>query len=164
MLLFNKINRSKSYNMPDISNEAVHQFWYEYKDPMIYRVISFMEGVENWTLDGDHTLEEAIARLGNALEDIGNIDMQQEDPFIQVATYIKAGRALRLLQCIDIAYPGAASKLLMHAEETSQTSEDVQGLFLRRNIVFERLRLLGRVFSPERLSLVMKALEGDTHG
>jgi intracellular multiplication protein IcmW len=145
--------------MPDLSNEAVHQFWYEYKDPMIYRVISFMEGVENWTLDGDPILEAAMVKLGNVLEDIGNIDLEQEDPFIQVATFIKAGRALRLLQCMDIAYPGAASKLLMHAEETSQTSDDIPGLFLRRNIVFERLRLLGRVFSPEKFSLVLKALE-----
>lgn len=149
--------------MPDLSNEAVHQFWHEYKDPMIYRVISFMEGVENWTLDGDEALESAMAKLGEALEDIGNIDLQQEDQFIQVATYIKAGRALRLLQCMDIAYPGAASKLLMHAEETSQSSDDVPGLFLRRNIVFERLRLLGRVFSPERFTLVLKALEDEEH-
>lgn len=149
--------------MPDLSNEEVHKFWYEYKDPMIYRVISFMEGVETWPLDGDLTLEPAMARLGETLEDIGNIDLQQEDPFIQVATFIKAGRALRLLQCMDIAYPGAASKLLMHAEETSQSSDDIPGLFLRRNIVFERLRLLGRVFSPERFSLVLKALEDD-HG
>jgi intracellular multiplication protein IcmW len=150
--------------MPDISNEAVHQFWFEYPDPMIYRVITFMEGVETWTLDGDPALEAAMTKLGETLENIGNIDLQNEDPFIQVATYIKAGRALRLLQCLDVAYPGAASKLLMHAEETSRTSDDVPGLFLRRNIVFERLRLLGRVFSPERFSLVLKALEDGQHG
>ena len=150
--------------MPDLSNKAVHQFWFDYKDPMIYRVISFMEGVENWTLDNDPILEAAMVKLGETLEDIGNIDLQQEDLFIQVATYIKAGRALRLLQCMDIAYPGAASKLLMHAEESSQGSDDIPGLFLRRNIVFERLRLLGRVFSPERLSLIMKSLEGTEHG
>lgn len=150
--------------MPDLSNEAVHQFWFDYKDPMIYRVISFMEGVENWTLDGEIDLEAAMVKFGDALEAIGNIDLQNEDSFIHVATYIKAGRALRLLQCLDIAYPGAASKLLMHAEETSQTSDDIQGLFLRRNIVFERLRLLGRVFSPERFTLVLKGLEGEDHG
>ena len=31
--------------------------------------------------------------------------------------------------------------------------------FLRRNVVFERLRLLGRVFGEDRLKLVIKALE-----
>lgn len=147
--------------MPDLSNEAVHQFWKDYKDPMIYRVISFMESVEDWTLDDQPELEKAMASLGDTLEDIGNIDLQQEDEFIKVATYIKAGRGLRLLQCMDVAYPGAASKLLMHAEENTQNIEDVPGLFLRRNIVFERLRLLARVFAPERFQLLLKALEED---
>lgn len=145
--------------MPDLSNEACHQFWKEYKDPMIYRVICFMESVEEWTLDGNEDIEEAMKRLGDTLENIGNIDLQQEDDFIKVATYIKAGRGLRLLQCMDVAYPGAASKLLMHAEETTSSSEDVPGLFLRRNIVFERLRLLARVFAPERFQLLLKAME-----
>lgn len=149
--------------MPDLSNKAVHQFWYEYKDPMIYRVISFMEGVEDWTLDGDEKLESAMSRLGEALEDVGNIDLQKEDEFIKIAAYIKAGRALRLLQCMDTAHPGAASKLLMHAEEVSLSTDDMPGLFLRRNIVFERLRLLARVFSADRFALVLKALEYEEH-
>ena len=145
--------------MPDLSEQGAHQFWHAYRDPMIYRVISFMESVENWTLDGDPQLETAMQELGTTLEDVGNIDLQQEDLFIKICAYIKAGRALRLMQAIDTAHPGAASKLLMHAEETTHSNDDVPGLFLRRNIVFERLRLLGRVFAPERLNLVLKALE-----
>ena len=145
--------------MPDLSEQGAHRFWHDYKDPMIYKVISFMESVEDWTLDGNPKLEAAMKKLGDALEDIGGIDLKQEDQFIQVATFIKAGRALRLMQCMDTAHPGAASKLLMHAEEITKSSEDTPGLFLRRNIVFERLRLLGRVFSPARMSLILKALE-----
>jgi intracellular multiplication protein IcmW len=147
--------------MPDLSNATVHSFWHEYPDPMIYRVISFMEGVEDWTLDGNPSLEEAMVRLGIALDDIGNIDLQKEDDLIQVATYIRAGRFLRLLQSLDSAHPGAASKLLTHAEEISTSNEDVPGIFLRRNIVFERLRLLSRVFSKDRFQLVLKALEDE---
>lgn len=145
--------------MPDLSNEACHAFWHDYRDPMIYRVISFMESVEDWTLDTDPGLEDSMRRLGDSLEDIGNIDLQHEAEFIQIAAYIKAGRGLRLLQTLDTAFPGAASKLLMYAEEHSMSSEDVPGLFLRRNIVFERLRLLGRVFAAERFALLVKALE-----
>lgn len=145
--------------MPDLSEAGAHQFWFQYKDPMIYRVISFMESVEDWTLDGDAKLEQAIKKLGDILDDVGNIDLQQEDSFIHLCTYIKAGRALRLMQCLDTAHPGAASKLLMHAEEVTRSSEDMAGLFLRRNIVFERLRLLGRVFAADRLKLVLSALE-----
>ena len=145
--------------MPGFDYKSCHQYWFEYKDPMIYRVVTFMEGVENWTLDYDTTLEPALKKLGETMDEIGNIDLKQEDDFIKVAAFVRASRALRLLQCMDTAYPGAASKLLMHAEEVSRSSDDTPGLFLRRNIVFERLRLLARVFAPERFQLVLKALE-----
>jgi intracellular multiplication protein IcmW len=150
--------------MPDLSHEATCQFWKDYEDPMIYRVISFMEGVENWTLDGDTSLETAITQLGTELDDISKIDMGElahEEAFIRLACNIKSGRALRLLQAIDVVHPGSASRLLIHAEENSESNEDPAGIFLRRNIVFERLRLLGRVFSEERFQLVLKALEGE---
>lgn len=145
--------------MPDFSHQAVHQFWRDYQDPIIYRVIAFMEGVENWTLDGDPELEAALQKLGEALDDIGNIDLQQEDDIIDICAHVKTGRGLRLLMALDTAYPGAAAKVLMHAEEITQSDADLAGMFLRRNIVFERLRLLGRVFAPDRFKLILKALE-----
>lgn len=152
--------------MPDLSVLAVQSFWKQYQDPMIHRVVTFMESVENWTLDGNDSVENAIAVLGNELDDISNISLDelgQQELFIRLANNIKTGRALRLLQVLDIAHPGAASKLLMHAEEISQSMDDMAGLFLRRNIVFERLRLLARVFAPARFNLVLKALEGEDH-
>lgn len=145
--------------MPDLSQKAVHQFWHEYNDPIIYRVIAFMEGVEEWTIDGDPKLEAALKELSTILDDIGNIDLQQEDNMIQLVTHLKTGRGLRLLMCLDTAYPGAAAKILMHAEETTKSDTDMAGIFLRRNVVFERLRLLGRVFAPDRFKLVLKTLE-----
>lgn len=145
--------------MPDLSYKAVHKFWHEYQDPIIYRVITFMEGVEDWTIDGNSEFETALQQLGQTLEDIGNIDLQEEDTMIQIAAHVKTGRGLRLLMCLDNAYPGAAAKVLMHAEEITQSDQDMPGIFLRRNIVFERLRLLGRVFGKDRFKLVLKTLE-----
>lgn len=145
--------------MPDLSHKTVHQFWRDYKDPIIYRVISFMEGVEDWTFDGNPDLEAALKELGDVLEDIGNIDLQQEDAMIHLVTHIKTGRGLRLLMCLDTAYPGAAAKILMHAEEISRSDSDTAGIFLKRNLVFERLRLLGRVFAADRFKIVVKTLE-----
>jgi intracellular multiplication protein IcmW len=150
--------------MPDLSHEAAAQYWNDYVDPMIYRVVTFMESVEDWTLDGNPQLEEAINQLGKELDAISTIDMGllgHEENFIQLVGNIKTGRGLRLLQAIDIAHPGSASKILIHAEETSTGSHDPAGFFLKRNIVFERLRLLSRVFSEYRLKLILRALEGD---
>lgn len=150
--------------MPDLSHEASARYWFEYVDPMIYRVITFMESVEDWTLDNNPELEAAIKRLGEELDDIEKIDMSmlnQEEAFIRLVGNLKSGRGLRLLQAIDTVHPGSASRILIHAEETSTGSNDPAGFFLKRNITFERLRLLARVFSEYRLKLIARALEGE---
>lgn len=150
--------------MPDLSHEASAKYWFEYLDPMIYRVITFMESVEDWTVDGTPDFEAAMVKLGKELDDIEKIDMSllaEEEKFIRIVGNIKSGRGLRLLQAIDTVHPGSASRVLIHAEETSLGSYDPAGFFLKRNIVFERLRLLSRVFCQYRLKLVLRALEGD---
>lgn len=145
--------------MPDLSHKAVHAYWKNYPDPTIYKVIAFMEGVEDWTLDGDPDLEKSLSALAAALDDVGNIDLKQEDAFIELVCHLKTGRGLRLLMALDQAYPGAASKVLMHAENKTQSETDTAGIFLRRNIVFERLRLLSRIFAKDRTRLITKVLE-----
>jgi len=150
--------------MPDLSHEASLQYWHDYIDPMIYRVIVFLESVEVWTIDGNQQFEAAFQKLGHELDDITKVDFNSlghEEMFIRLAANIKSGRGLRLLQAIDTAHPGSASKVLIHAEETTTGSHDPAGIFLKRNIAFERLRLLARIFSPYRLQLVTRALEGE---
>ena len=152
--------------MPDLSLRGSHEYWSAYHDKMIYRVVAIMEGVEHWTLDGDDALEAQLEELGQQLDNIEQLDMNElghEELFVRIAAYIKSSRGLRLLQAIDTVHPGSASKLLIYAEETSESPEDPAGLFLRRNIVFERLRLLGRVFSRERVDLVLRAIAGEGH-
>lgn len=144
--------------MPDLSYKGAHQFWHDYPDSTIYRVVSFMESVENWIPEENAELEKKISELGAALDNIGNIDLQAENNFIQITTCLKMGRFLRLLQCIDSAHPGAASKILTYAEKAAKENPII-GLFLRRNIVFERLRLISRIFSEDRLTTIVKILE-----
>ena len=145
--------------MPNLDLTSSHEFWKNYDDPMIYRVISFMETVENFTLDGNPALEQNITALGDALEGLTSFELGKEDQFVTLCAHIKTSRILRLLQAIDTIDPGSASKLLMYAEENNTPDQVMAGLFLRRNIVFERLRLLARVFSQERFDMVLKVLE-----
>ncbi|WP_218814428.1 type IVB secretion system protein IcmW [Rickettsiella endosymbiont of Dermanyssus gallinae] len=150
--------------MPDLSHKGSHLYWKQYQDPMIYRVLSFMESVEQWTKDGDSSLEAALTQLGQEIDELDKVDLDKlgrQALFIRLGNHLGMTRTLRLLQALDTSHPGSAAKLLIHAEETSDNPEDEAGLFLRRNIAFERLRLLARVFSQDRLSLVLKALEGE---
>ena len=149
--------------MPELSHQAVHQFWYEYQDPSIYRVITFMEGVEDWTADDDQALDSHLQKLGDALDNIGQIELAAEEQLIKLCASVKTGRCLRILMALDMAYPGSAAKVIMYAEDHTQGDSDIYGVFLRRNIVFERLRLLSRVFSEERIQLVVKALEDSSY-
>ncbi|RDI41683.1 type IVB secretion system protein IcmW [Aquicella lusitana] len=145
--------------MPKLDLLSSHEFWKNYEDPMIYRVIAFMETAEDWTLDGNPALEDMINKLGAALDELSSFELGKEDQFVTLCSHIKTSRILRLLQAIDTIDPGSASKLLMYAEENNSPENPMAGLFLRRNIVFERLRLLARVFSQERFDLVLKVLE-----
>lgn len=145
--------------MPKLDLAASHEFWKNYDDPMIYRVIAFMETVEDFTLDGTASLEKTVDKLGEALDQLTSFELGKEEQFITLCSHLKTSRILRLLQAIDTIDPGSASKLLMYAEENNSPDNIMAGLFLRRNIVFERLRLLARVFSQERFELVLKILE-----
>lgn len=145
--------------MPKLDLQSSHEYWKGYDDPMIYRVISFMETAEDWALDGNPALEQAINDLGESLDQTSKFELGKEDLFITLCAHIKTSRILRLLQAIDTIAPGSASKLLMYAEENNTLENQMANLFLRRNIVFERLRLLARVFSAERFELVLKTLE-----
>lgn len=149
--------------MPKLDLLSAHEFWKNYDDPMIYRVVSFMETVEDFTLDGTPALESVIDRIGEALDDLTSFDLNKEDNFITLCAHLKSSRILRMLQAIDSIDPGSASKVLMYAEEHNNSDHVMAGLFLRRNITFERLRLLSRVFSQERFTTVLKLMEQD-HG
>ncbi len=149
--------------MPDLHLDAVHAFWDSYDRRTLYRVIVALERVEHWTLDTTESVEAALLQLGTVMDQTPDVTLDQEAAFVRVLATVRASRALRLLQALDAAKPGAASQLLMYAEGNTgaeaSTPDPFAELFLRRNLVFERLQLLSRVFAPQRVSLVLKALE-----
>ncbi len=147
--------------MPKLDLASSNDFWKSYDDPMIYRVIAFMETAETWTLDGNPELEAVINALGDAFDALSSFEVSKEDEFIGLTTHLKSSRILRMLQTIDSIDPGSASKMLMYAEENNNLSHPMATLFLRRNIIFERLRLLARAFGPDRIALMMKVLDHD---
>lgn len=145
--------------MPDLSLKACHEYWKSYPDLMIYRVVAFLDSVENWTLDKDPNVEKVVKTLGKKLDTVTKFELKNEDLYLKICNFLQSSRVLRLLQAIDTAHPGAASRIIMHAETSKKTDNDAAGLFLRRNIVFERLRLVSRVFSQERFDILKQALE-----
>src|SRR3984957_6333240 len=103
--------------MPKLDIPASHEFWKNYEDPMIYRVISFMETAEGWTLDGNPEIEAALAEISDKMDQLTRFELGKEDQFVMLCCHIRTSRILRLLQAIDTIDPVSASKLLMYAEE-----------------------------------------------
>jgi intracellular multiplication protein IcmW len=150
--------------MPDMSLEAVHAFWHDYDKRTLYRIVTSMEGIESWAGDDDPQVEEALLRLGSCLDEVSDFELNDEAVLVKVLANLRSGRALRLMQFLDVLKPGTASKLLIFAEEQTKDAANKNryaDLFLKRNLAFERLQLLGRVFAPERINLVLKALESN---
>lgn len=150
--------------MPDMSLEAVHAFWHDYDRRTLYRIVTSMEGIESWAADSDPQVESLLVELGDVLDGISDFEITNEAAMIKLLANLRSGRALRLMQFLDVLKPGTASKLLIFAEEQTkdeQHKNPYAELFLKRNLSFERLQLLGRVFAPERVNLVLKALESN---
>jgi intracellular multiplication protein IcmW len=147
--------------MPDLSTEACHRFWFEYNDPAIYKAICFLESVEDWTLENTPQIQDALNQLGTLLENIGKVDFKDEALFVETSSHLKTSQILRMLQALDSAHPGAASKVLVYAEENAGNHETFAPLFIQRNIAFERLRLLSRIFSRSRMKLAIEAIESE---
>ena len=150
--------------MPDLHTDAIHAFWDCYDRRTLYRVIVSLENMEHWAVDKEPDIDPAVIELGRSIDLASDIEITDESKVIRVLANTSASRAMRILQSIDMIRPGVASQILMKAEETSQDKNGNIGdrfakLFLQRNLVFERLQLLSRVFDPQRIALVLNALE-----
>lgn len=144
--------------MADISLSAAHAFWSEFQDPTVYRAIVLLETVEQRYYDGDEVYEAAMQQLGDALGQMRpGDDLKNRDVMLDVLAYTKTSRYLRILQALDEATPGAASRVIGAAEKSKLDHRGAQ-LFLKRNIIFERYRLMPRVLATERLDLIVSAL------
>ena len=149
--------------MSDFSLAASHDYWLRFKDQSVYKIILAMESVEDeWTIANDEVLEENLDNFSNYIELVSGNELKDLDKIIEIISHLKISQTLRILQFLDEVTPGSAAKVLEHAERTSSKNKAAE-VFLSRNVVFERLRLLFRILAPERLSLVQSAIEEYKH-
>lgn len=145
--------------MVDISLEGSHDFWSQFPDPSVYKVINALESMEKNFYDGEDEFEKKMNILGEVLENFKEDKIgDDKQVFVDVIAYLRTSRYLRVLQALDAVQPGLASKVISFSEKSQPENKSAQ-FFLQRNIIFERYRLLYRIFSPDRLSLLSDALE-----
>lgn len=148
--------------MLDLSVAGTDKFWQDRQDPFLIKIIKIIEDAEDWVLDGDPEIEAALTQLAAALDNPMDFQIIDEEFYVNVLVSIKLSRSLRIMQHIDSIKPGSASKLLIYAEVASKSVNDTPGIFLNRNLVFERLQLLSRIFAAERFNIAIQAVEKAT--
>lgn len=146
----------------DMSTEGTHAFFHD-RDPLLEAAIVGMESVETWTQDKTQSVQDTLQKLSDRVEDIdvdditGNI----QSKLIILLGYISSGKAIKLLMWIDLNSPNFVAKTLAEAQMLSaldKINEGAARLFVERFEVLERMHMLSRVFSEERLQIVQKVL------
>ena len=144
--------------MVDISLKASHEYWRQFPDNSVYQVIVLLEKVEKSFYDGQESYEDAMDKLGDAIDLMNTQPLKDNSLVLEVLAYTKTSRYLRILQGMDSISPGSASKVIQAAEK-SKLDQKAHQLFLRRNIYFERYRLLKRVLSKQRLDMMADIMD-----
>lgn len=143
----------------DMSLDACHAFWDSFQDGNVGKIIKLMEKVEGWTLDHDPAIADKLVALGKALEDVPTgMTIDDFEKILSMCTYIRMSQKLRFMQALDQLDPGAASRLIQYAEKNQFSSAEA-ALFLKRNVIFERMRMISRILSPERVDMIRKMLD-----
>lgn len=141
-------------------------FWEE-REPMVASVLARMESVETWTHDATPGAADKLQRLFAAIDEgTRNGQIPPDKPLLDFVGYIRSGKALRLIQWIDVMTPGYVDKLVSSAltladtpDVADETSVKSATLFVERLLHLERMYILHRVFSPESLRDVLETLD-----
>lgn len=147
--------------MLNLRTSVLNQYWAA-RDPRMAKILSWMKTLEDWMLDENEEVAEALYRLCERLDprDPSLLERHSED-LITLMAYLSAPRSIRLLSWLDEHSPyGIAGQLtelaaLPHNQGSGQ-------LFLDRLQTLRSLALLGRVFSPSRARSVSRILQSIT--
>lgn len=141
----------------DLSPLAVRNYWRKHG---VRNAVAAMETTETWTVDGQERAEEAIKNLADRLSSTAPDKVlfsitSSTDDVIAFMGFLKTGRALLLFRWLVDINPEMASMLI---HDAAKSGNDFGAILCERLRVLEKQHLLSRVFSPERVSLVIEIL------
>lgn len=145
----------------DLSNEAVANHWGAHG---VASLINAMERCEPWAVDvcdeykGKAEIVVAdMTRQLNATTQGGISQSVDADPdvVIDFLGYLRSGRALVLFAWLTQVHPSIPTRLV---NEARFGGDEFGSILIERITTLEKQHLLSRVFSPERIALVLELL------
>jgi|AntRauTorckE5430_2_1112549.scaffolds.fasta_scaffold00045_35 intracellular multiplication protein IcmW len=144
--------------MPDLSHEGSKQFWKEFMNGSIYKIIDFIEQTEDWVVSNDPKTIDALAQLSDYLEKADSKTEFPQKQFIHICAYAHLSQKLKIMHTLDTIQPGLATQLIQTAEKSPKSNLSAS-IFLKRNLLFERMRILSKILAPNRIQIVQKIYE-----
>lgn len=145
----------------DLSASGVRQHW---QNCGVEKLIAAMERCEPWAVDvrpefieGAENVVAQLAVKFNSAKPTSITESIGADPAlaIELMGYLRSGRALALFAWLTQVHPDIP-KLLIN--EARFGADDFGSILVERIATLEKQHLLSRVFSPERIALVIDLL------
>ena len=144
--------------MPNLRQSIVEDFWQK-KDARMYRILSWMESMEDWMLDDNEDVANSIFVLANTLERASRDNIiEYSHELIQAMAYMSSPRALRLMEWFDEHFPDGLSVEITN-QALQMKDDEHSALLLDRFNTLNRLSLLGKMFSPGRTKKIINLLK-----
>lgn len=147
----------------NLSPDAVMALW---RDRSVSALIRAMERCEHWVVEvqpSDYRLEaerliEEVCEVLNDADPQAIVRHVSENPLkvIDFMGHLRTGRALAMFSWLVDMSPSLAEILI---SEARYGDDEFGSILIERITTMERQFLLSRVFSPERIALVLDVLE-----
>lgn len=145
----------------DLSSVGVRNHWV---DQGVSNLIASMERCEPWAVDARPEIkaqaEELVAKVSQSFN-LASVDRVTSsvttDPAVTIEFmgYLRSGRALTLFAWLTQVHPDIPQRLI---DQARFGNEEYGSILIERITTLERTHLLSRVFSPERIALVIEIL------
>lgn len=156
----------------DLSREAIARYWAGI-DPsgVAGKALALMESREDWCDDiNNEEVDEAVSSLATRISrsdqaDLETVVLEYPEVFITLMGVMRSSRAILLFRWMLDEHVNVAAFLLNLCSLTGargtklQQPDVLRKLMTERLLVLERMCLLGRIYSPPRLGIVLEILE-----
>ena len=142
-----------------LSKLDVRHYWAKH-DSKMAKIIHLMENMETWVVDDVESVSKELVGLGKSMMDAQrHILGRNTEELIIIMAYISCGKALRIMNWIDENH----APLSLHSIMEARQSEDFEEgkLMIDRLKTLKSVNLLSKVFSPDRMRMIIQLLKED---
>lgn len=151
--------------VPVFSDHEVAQFWAAFSAEAS-ELVGRMDRTERWTLDHEPAIAQRLIALGNRMHapaQARRVLSADTDDLLLFLAYLSTSRALRFVHRLD-ELGGHGSEMITRLLETGGVdalvpTRPLRDLLQHRLRVFSNTPFFARLFAPERLRRVVRAID-----